>query len=264
MRRKFRVGIALQPVATALFANSPFAEGRPNGYLSYRSHVWIDTDPDRCGILPFVFGEGFGFERYVEFVLDAPMYFVRREGRYIDASGQSFRDFLARRLPALPGEAPTVGDWEDHLTVVFPEVRLKRYFEMRGADGGPWRRLCALSALWTGLLYDGSALDAAWDMVKGWTVEDHQRLRVEVPRLGLRTRHGSVSMRELVLEMLGISRAGLKSRRRFNEKGEDESKFLDPLMANAQSGRTPAEEWLEAYETRWNRRIEPIYSENAY
>ena len=154
MVRKFRVSLALQPVAVALFANSPFVEGRPSGYLSYRSLVWTDTDPDRCGTLPFVFEDGFGFERYVDYLLDVPMYFVYRDGNYIDASGQSFRDFMAGRLPALPGEMPLIGDWADHMTTAFPEVRLKTYLEMRGADGGPWRRLCALPALWVGLLYD--------------------------------------------------------------------------------------------------------------
>ena len=182
MVQKFRVGLAWQPVATALFANSPFTEGAPNGFLSYRSHVWTDTDPDRCGILPFVFEDGMGFERYVDYVLDVPMYFVYRDGEYIDAAGQSFRDFLAGRLPALPGEVPTISDWSDHLTTLFPEVRLKRFLEMRGADGGPWRSLCALPALWVGLLYHQATLDAAWDRVKDWTIEEHEYLRAEVPR----------------------------------------------------------------------------------
>ncbi|MEE8084136.1 MAG: glutamate--cysteine ligase, partial [Alphaproteobacteria bacterium] len=187
MVEKFRIGLALQPVVTAMFANSPFVEGKPSGYLSYRSFVWTDTDPDRCGILPFVFDDGFGFERYVDYMLDVPMYFVYRDGRYIDASGQSFRDFLAGRLPALPGEIPTMGDWADHLTTVFPEVRLKRYLEMRGADGGPWRRICALPAFWVGLLYDAQSQAAAAALVADWTARDHQGLRAEVPRHALRT-----------------------------------------------------------------------------
>jgi len=264
MRHKFRLALALQPVATALFANSPFIEGHPSGYLSYRSHIWTDTDPDRCGILPFVFEEGFGFERYVDYLLDVPMYFVYRDGRYIDASGQSFRDFLEGRLPALPGEVPTMKDWEDHMTTVFPEVRLKRFLEMRGADGGPGGRLCALSALWVGLLYDGAALEAAWDLVKDWTPSDHTRLRAEVPRLGFKTMIGKRSMDELALDVLEIAGEGLKARACVNSSGQDERHFLDPLLETANSGRTTAEEWLEAYETRWKGSVDPLFTENAY
>ena len=188
MVKKFRVSLALQPVATAIFANSPFTEGKPNGFLSYRSHIWTDADPDRCGILPFVFEDGMGFERYIDYALDVPMYFVYRGGEYLDASGLSFRDFLAGRLPLLPGELPTTSDWGDHLSTIFPEVRLKTFLEMRGADGGPWKSLCALPALWVGLLYDQTALDAAWDLVADWTPEEHAALRAEVPRQGLKTR----------------------------------------------------------------------------
>src|SRR5260221_3772005 len=161
MVKKLRVSMALQPVATALFADSPFTEGKPNGFMSYRSHIWTDTDPDRCGTLTWVFDQGMGFERWVDYMLDVPMYFVYRDGHYIDASGQSFRDFMQGKLPALPGELPTSSDWTDHLTTAFPEVRLKKFLEMRGADGGPWERLCALPALWVGLLYNDEALDAA-------------------------------------------------------------------------------------------------------
>ena len=207
MVRKFRVGLALQPIATALFANSPFIEGQPNGFLSYRSHIWTDTDPDRTGILPFVFEDGMGFERYADYALDVPMYFVYRDGAYIDASGQSFRDFLAGKLAALPGERPRLRDWEDHLTTPFPEVRLKRFLEMRGADGGPWRRLCALPALWVGLLYDQGALDAAWDLVKGWTPEEHQALRAEVPRHAFKTVFRDRTVGDLAREVLAIARA---------------------------------------------------------
>ena len=187
MVKKFRIGLALQPIATALFANSPFTEGAPNGFMSYRSQVWTDADPDRCGILPFVFEDGMGFERYAEHVLDVPMYFVYRDGQYLDASGQSFRDFLKGRLPALPGELPTTSDWIDHLSTLFPEVRLKHFLEMRGADGGPGRYICALPAFWVGLLYGSTALDAAWDLVKDWTLEEHTFLRAEVPRRSLET-----------------------------------------------------------------------------
>ncbi len=186
MRKKLRVSLALQPIATALFANSPFAEGRLNGYLSYRAHVWSDTDPDRTGMLPFAFEEGFGYERYAQWALDCPMYFVYRDGRYIDASGQSFRDFMQGKLPALAGERPTLKDWEDHLSTLFPEVRLKTYLEMRGADAGPWSRLCALPAFWAGILYDDAALEAAWSLVRPWTAEDRESLRRAVPTLGLR------------------------------------------------------------------------------
>ncbi|MFN3288347.1 MAG: glutamate--cysteine ligase, partial [Sphingomonadaceae bacterium] len=204
MVQKFRVSLALQPLATALFAASPFTEGRPNGYLSYRSHIWTDTDPARTGMLPFVFEEGFGFERYARWMLGVPMYFVYRDGRYIDAAGQSFADFLEGRLPALPGERPRLEDWKDHLSTAFPEVRMKSFLEMRGADGGPWGRICALPALWVGLLYDQGALDAAWDLVKHWTVEDHARLRAEVPRLALGAGRpgGRGSLRDLAREVL--------------------------------------------------------------
>ncbi len=264
MVKKFRVGLAWQPVATALFANSPFTDGRPNGFLSYRSHVWTDTDPDRCGILPFVFEDGMGFERYVEYVLDVPMYFVYRDGKYIDASGQSFRDFLAGRLPALPGERPTTTDWADHLTTLFPEVRLKRYLEMRGADGGPWRSLCALPALWVGLLYDEASLDAAWDLVKDWTIEDHHYLRSEVPRHALHTPFRGGTVQDLARRMLELAEAGLKARARRDWTGDDERHYLAVLWETAESGRTPAEEKLDLYHGRWNGSVDPLFIEFAY
>jgi glutamate--cysteine ligase len=264
MVRKFRVGLALQPVSVALLANSPFADGAPTGFLSYRSFVWTHTDPDRCGILPFVFEDGMGFERYVDYLLDVPMYFVYRDGTYVDASGQSFRDFMAGRLPALPGETPTLGDWEHHLTIVFPEVRLKWFLEMRGADGGPWARLCALPALWVGLLYDGDAIEAAWDLVKDWSEEEHVYLRREVPRLALNTPFRGRKMGELALEVLEIAAHGLKRRARLNRKGEDETRFLMPLHEIADSGMTPAEELIEAYETRWGKSVDPAFKEQAY
>ena len=264
MVTKFRVGLALQPVATALFANSPFAEGRPNGYLSYRSQIWTDTDPDRCGDLPFVFEDGMCFERYADYVLNVPMYFVSRDGVYIDASGQSFRDFLAGRLAALPGEVPTLQDWEDHLTTVFPEVRLKRYMEMRGADGGPWRRLCALPALWTGLLYDSTALAAAWDVVKDWTAEERAHLRAEVPRTALKTRIRNHSVMEIAAEVVAIADQGLTVRARRDRFGDDEAHFLDPLKTTLDSGKTPAEELLEKYHDRWRESVDPLFIEYAY
>jgi glutamate--cysteine ligase len=264
MLKKFRVGLAWQPVATALFANSPFTEGAPNGFLSYRSHVWTDTDPDRCGILPFVFEEGMGFERYVDHVLDVPMYFVYRDGEYIDAAGQSFRDFLEGRLPALPGEVPTISDWSDHLTTLFPEVRLKRFLEMRGADGGPWRSLCALPALWVGVLYHQATLDAAWDRVKGWTLEEHEYLRAEVPRQGLRTPFRGGTVQDLAREMLDLADAGLTGRAEEDWFGQDERQFLTALRGIAESGRTPAEEKLALFRGRWRGSVDPLFAEFAY
>ena len=264
MVRKFRVGLALQPVATALFANSPFTEGKPNGFLSYRSHIWTDADPDRCGILPFVFEDGMGFERYAEHVLDVPMYFVYREGRYIDASGQSFRDFLAGKLPALPGELPTISDWIDHLTTLFPEVRLKQFLEMRGADGGPGRYICALPALWVGLLYDRAALDAAWDLVKDWTFEEHVFLRAEVPRGGLGTPFRSGTLADIARRVLAISESGLKARARPNRQGQDETFHLAQLQETLERGKCPAQEKLEAFHGRWGGSVDPAFTEEAY
>ena len=264
MVKKFRVSLALQPVATALFANSPFTEGKPNGFLSYRSHIWTDTDPDRCGILPFVFEDGMGFERYVDHVLDVPMYFVYRDGKYIDASGQSFRDFLAGRLPALPGEKPRMGDWADHLSTLFPEVRLKKFLEMRGADGGPWKSLCALPAFWVGLLYDQGALDAAWDLVKDWTLEDHQYLRDEVPKQALHTPFRGRTLNAIALKAVEIAAAGLKARNRLDGQGDNESHFLALLRSRVEREKCPAEYLLDDFHGRWQQSIDPIFTECAY
>ncbi|MBV9555166.1 MAG: glutamate--cysteine ligase [Alphaproteobacteria bacterium] len=264
MVKKFRVSLALQPVAVALFATSPFTEGKPNGFQSYRSHIWTDTDPDRCGTLPFVFDDGFGFERYVDYLLDVPMYFVYRDSRYIDASGQSFRDFMAGRLPALPGELPTMADWIDHSTTVFPEVRLKTFLEMRGADGGPWRRICALPALWAGLFYDSGALDAADDLVADWTAEEREAMRAEVPRMGLDARIRSRTLRDVALEVLDMARDGLHRRARRDRAGEDETHFLDTLFSIAGSGRTPAQDLIEDYDGRWRGDLAPLYQDHAY
>jgi glutamate--cysteine ligase len=265
MARKFRVGLALQPLATALFANSPFTEGRPNGFLSFRSHIWSDTDPDRTGMLPFVFEDGFGYERYLDFALDVPMYFVFRDGHYIDVAGQSFRDFLDGRLPGLPGEKPRVSDFTDHLSTIFPEVRLKSFLEMRGADGGRWGKICALPALWVGLLYDDAALDAAWDEVKHWSLAERQRLRDAVPGLGLKARTpGGESLRELGTRILAIAEAGLKARGRLNLAGDNESGFLDPLREVLATGSTPADRLLEAYEGEWAGDINRIYEEQSF
>ncbi|MEO3428377.1 glutamate--cysteine ligase [Pelagibius sp. CAU 1746] len=264
MVKKFRVGLALQPVATALFANSPFTEGRPNGFLSFRSHIWTDTDPDRCGVLPFVFEDGMGFERYVDHVLDVPMYFVYRDGRYIDASGQSFRDFLDGRLPALPGEKPKMGDWADHLSTLFPEVRLKKFLEMRGADGGPWKSLCALPALWVGLLYDQGALDAAWDLVKDWTLEEHQYLRDEVPRQALHTPFRGKPLNAVARQAVEIAAQGLKARRLLDGQGDDETHFLSLLRSRVEREKSPAEYLLDDFHGRWRESIDPVFTECAY
>jgi glutamate--cysteine ligase len=264
MVQKFRVSLALQPVATALFAASPFTAGKPNGFLSYRSHIWTDTDPDRCGMLPFVFEPGFGFERYVDYMLDVPMYFVYRDERYLDAAGQSFRDFIAGRLPALPGEQPHLGDWSDHLTTAFPEVRLKRFLEMRGADAGPWRRLCALPALWVGLLYDQTALDAASELTRDWTIEEMLALRRDVPGLALKTPFRNTNLQRIAQQVLEIARTGLRNRRCATTFSDDETQFLDPLFEIARSGQTPAEELLANYATRWHGSVDPIFTEYAY
>ncbi len=264
MVRKFQVSLALQPVATALFANSPFVEGKPTGYMSNRSHIWEDTDPDRCGVLPFVFEDGFGFERYVDYALDVPMYFVYRDGEYIDASGQSFRDFMNGRLPALPGEIPTISDWTDHMTTLFPEVRLKRFLEMRGADGGPWRRLCALPALWVGLLYDKGALDSAWDLIKDWTAEEHDMLRREVPRTALHTEFRGREFNEVARRVLEISRAGLAARARLDSRGNDETSFLGALEEIADRGTCPAEVKLDQFNGPWGGNVDPVFTEYAY
>jgi glutamate--cysteine ligase len=264
MVKKFRVSLALQPVATALFAASPFLEGKPSGFLSLRSQVWEDTDADRCGILPFVFEDGMGYERYVDYALDVPMYFVYRDGRYLDVAGQSFRDFMAGKLAGLPGETPTEGDWSDHLTTLFPEVRLKRFLEMRGADGGPWRRLCALPALWTGVLYDTSALDAAWDLVKGWSLEDHVHLRTEVPKTALRTPFKGGTVQDLAKKTLEIATLGLRNRRKIDSRGADEAGFLGTLCQIADSGITPAEEMLSKLEGEWGGDISRVFRDQAY
>ncbi len=264
MVKKFRIGLALQPIATALFANSPFTEGAPNGFMSYRSHIWTDADPDRCGILPFVFEDGMGFERYAEHALDVPMYFIYRDGEYVDVSGQSFRDFMDGKLPARPGERPTMSDWEDHLTVLFPEVRLKRFLEMRGADGGPGRYICALPALWVGLLYDGGALDAAWDLVKDWTLEEHNFLRAEAPRTGLGTRFRSGTLGDVARQVLAVSNAGLEARGLRNSSGQDETCFLAQLLEILERGKCPAQEKLEAFHVRWGGTVDPVYTEEAY
>ena len=265
MVKKFRVSLALQPLGTALFANSPFLDGRPNGFVSYRSQIWTDTDPDRTGMLPFVFEEGFGFEQYVDYALDVPMYFVRRKGEYLDASGLSFRDFMAGKLPILPGEKPAMDDYVDHLSTIFPEVRLKQFLEMRGSDAGPWSRLCAFSAFWTGLLYCPDCLDAAWDLVKDWTAADRESMRQSVRTLGLRTPvPGGGSMQDLAKQVLAISRQGLRNRANLSTSGDDETGYLTELDDIATTGLTPADRLLARYYGPWNRDVRPIFAEEAY
>ena len=264
MAKKFRVGLALQPVATALFANSPFTEGRPNGFRSWRAHIWTDTDPDRTGMLPFVFEDGFGFERWVDYILDVPMYFVYRGGRYLDASGQSFRDFMAGRLPALPGETPTLSDWADHMTTAFPEVRVKTFLEMRGADGGPWKSLCGLPAFWVGLLYDGTALDAAWDLVKDWSAEERQALCTDVAKHGFQARFRTGTVQDLALRALEIAQAGLSARRAFDKAGNDETGFLQVLHDRAAAGKSPADLLLDDFAGAWAGDIDRIWTACAY
>ena len=251
MVKKFRVGLALQPVATALFANSPFREGKPNGFLSYRSHIWTDVDNDRAGMLPFVFEDGFGFERYVDYALDVPMYFVYRDGRYIDVAGKKFRDFLAGRIPELKGVTPMMADWADHLTTIFPEVRLKRYLEVRGADGGTWRRICGLPALWAGIFYDANSLDAAWDMVKDWTVEERQAMRDGVPMQAFRTPFRNTNVHDLARRMLEIATQGLRERGLLDAAGGGEDGFLQPLWELVDRHETRAEELLRHYRADW-------------
>ncbi|MAJ64667.1 MAG: glutamate--cysteine ligase [Micavibrio sp. TMED2] len=264
MIKKMRVSLALQPLATALFANSPFTEGKVNGYESYRAHIWTDTDADRTGGLELAFEDGFGFERYVDYVLDVPMYFVYRDGQYLDASDMSFRDFLAGKLPLLPGELPTISDWRDHLTTVFPDVRLKRYIEMRGADGGAWDNLCALPAIWVGLLYDNDVLDQADRLVSDWTAEERDSLRKLTPTHGLNTPFRDGTLRDLGKTVLDLAREGLKRRAELDWVGVDERGFLNPLFETVETGITPAAEKRKRFETEWNGAIEPLYREYAY
>ena len=264
MVKKLRVSLALQPVGTALFANSPFKDGKLNGYKSYRSRIWLDTDADRTGMLPFAFEEGFGFEQYVDYALDVPMYFVYRNGVYLDASGKSFRDFLYGNLDVVPGEKPTISDFDDHLSTIFPEVRLKTFLEMRGCDTGPWGELCAMPAFWVGLLYDEAALDAAWDLVKDWTEEERQQLRRDVPKMGLQTPFRNKTLREIALAALAISREGLKTRARTNAHGENESVFLQELDGFARTGRSNADKLISDFTGKWDGDILQAYNDCRY
>ena len=265
MVKKMRVSLALQPLGTALFANSPFAEGRTNGFLSYRGHVWSDTDPDRTGMLPFMFEEGAGFESYVDYALDVPMYFARRGGVYVDCAGHSFRDFMAGKLEPIPGELPTLADWEDHLSTIFPEVRLKRFLEMRGSDSGPWDSLCAMPAFWVGLLYDEQALDAAWELVKDWTPAHREAMRRSAPALGLKAAApGGRLLQDFAKDVLKIAQGGLKRRARHSMSGDDETGFLHDLFEIADSGMTPADRLLDLYHGEWDKDLTKVFTARAY
>ena len=265
MVKKFRLSMALQPLATAMFANSPFIDGRPNGFLSYRSEIWRYTDPDRCGWLPFLFEQGFGFERYVEYALDVPMLFLYRNGIYQDVGGAPFRAFLEGKLPILPNQHPTMADWEMHLSTLFPDVRLKRYLELRGADAGNSTILCALPAFWKGLLYDDESLDAAWALVADWSLEERERIHKNVPRLALQTPiPGGRTMRDLAGHILPLAKAGLAKQDFRNQQGCDETIYLKYLFQVVESGITPAERLLQAYHQRWNGSVDPLFREEEF
>jgi glutamate--cysteine ligase len=264
MVKKLRVSLALQPIATALFASSPFTEGKPNGFQSMRSEVWRDTDKRRTGMLPFVFQDGMSYERYADYALDVPMYFVYRDGNYIDVAGASFRDFMAGKLKGLEGIRATVDDWSDHLTTLFPEVRMKRFLEMRGADGGRWQSITALPAFWTGLLYDEAALEMAWQLVKDWTDEEREALRQEVPKSGLQTKFRAINVGELSRETLRIARLGLKNRRRINAKNQDETIYLAPLDVIAGNDTTAADHLIMRFSGPWGGNIDHIFEEFAF
>ncbi len=264
MVKKLRVSLALQPIATALFANSPFTEGRPNGRLSMRSEIWRDTDNNRAGMLPFAFEEGFGFEAYVDYALNVPMYFVKRGDHYHDVAGQDFRHLLAGNLASLPGERAYVSDWANHLSTIFPEVRLKRYLEMRGQDVGLRPMIAAESAFWVGLFYDSASLDAAWEIAKGWSAEERQALRDDVPKLGFSASIRGRSVLELARETLALSRAGLARRARLDGFGRDETIFIEPLENLVETGQTQAELLLERYRGEWEGSVEPVFEALAY
>jgi glutamate--cysteine ligase len=263
MVRKLRVSLALQPLATALFASSPFTEGQLNGFQSMRSEIWRDTDNARSGMIPFAFDEGMSYEAYVDWALDVPMYFVKRGPVYHDVAGASFRDLLAGKLAQLPGQRATISDWANHLSTLFPEVRLKRFLEMRGADAGPAELLNALPAFWVGLLYDQTSLDAAWDLVKGWSNEQRQALRDTVPKQGLAAEIAGRKLQDVAVEVLALSRAGLARRARLNAAGQDETVFLDPLVEIVGAGWTLSQQLASIFKTEWNGQVGPIFDQFA-
>tara|TARA_R110000868_G_scaffold122464_17_gene324499 strand:- start:1137 stop:2507 length:1371 start_codon:yes stop_codon:yes gene_type:complete len=261
MVKKLRVAVALQPIATALFANSPFADGRDTGYLSFRSHIWMNTDDARTGMLPFAFEQGFGFEQYADYALDVPMYFVIRNGDYVNVAGESFRAFLRGELPQLPGEKPTIKDWEDHLSTIFPEVRLKQFLEMRGADMGDERSVTALSAFWTGLLYDAVSLEAAYELIEPWTQGERDAMRRDVPRQGLMTPVGRTNIYDFAAQAVGIAEAGLIRRNRLNTAGQDETIHLAPLEETIRLSKSPADRWRDKLAGAWNGDMTRIFQE---
>ncbi len=260
MTKKLRVSVALQPIVTALFANSPFVDGRLSGYLSFRSHIWLNTDRARTGMLPFAFEDGFGFERYADYALDVPMYFVIRKGEYVNVAGESFRDFLAGKLPQLRGEKPTLKDWENHLSTLFPEVRLKQFLEQRGTDMGDRAHVLALSALWVGLLYDDEALDAAYDLISDWTEFERQTLRNEVPRTAIKTKFRDGSVADIARLVVDLAGDGLRRRKQL-AGGKDETMYLAPLIETLDLGKTQAERWIDKFNGAWGCDLSRIFNE---
>ena len=264
MIKKFRVSLALQPIATALFSNSPFLNGKSTGYKSFRSHIWTDTDPDRTGMLPFVFNGDMSYEKYVDYALRVPMYFIHRDGNYIDVAGCSFKDFLNGNLKQLPGEKPNLIDWENHLTTIFPEVRLKSFLEMRGADGGRFESVCALSSFWVGLLYDSTSLDSSWAIVKNFNTDQLQELRIKVAKNGLNSSVEGIDLKTLTRKILNLSSDGLRRRDILNANGENESIYLDPLEKILSTGKSPSDELIERFSKNWDKNLVNMYKEYTF
>ena len=264
MIKKFKVSLALQPIATALFANSPFLDGNLTGYNSFRSHIWTDTDPDRTGMLPFVFDGEMSYEKYVDYALKVPMYFIYRDGNYLDVSGSSFEDFLNGDLDELPNEKPNIIDWENHLTTIFPEVRLKSFLEMRGADGGSFESVCALSSFWVGLLYDSESLDSSFDLIKDFNIKQLQELRIEVAKNGLHSIIGGIEIQEIAKKVLKLSREGLRNRNILNENGDSEEIFLDPLQKILSSGKSSSDDLIKKFSNNWNKNLVNMYKEYTF
>jgi glutamate--cysteine ligase len=264
MRRKFRTSLALQPVATALFANSPFKDGAPSGWLSTRAQAWTDTDAARSGVPTCVFDNYFGYEQWIDYILDVPMYFLHRGDDYIDVAGQSFRDFLDGMLEGHEGQFPSMADFEDHITTAFPEVRMKTFLEMRGADGGPWSNICALPAFWVGLLYDPESLEAASRLVADISPEDVMEARLSASRDGLRGRLGTWDMHALAKKVVSLSEDGLRRRARLDDKGNDETEYLSPIIDVVTRGKTPADQLLELYNGQWQGDVMQVFESHQY
>lgn len=265
MQRKLQTSLKLQPIASALFANSPFTEGKPNGELSWRSGVWHDVDNQRGGYHPEMLEAGYGFKDYVQWCLDLPMYFIIRDGKYIDMTHITFRDFMEGKASIeLPGIVATMGDWSNHVSTVFPDVRLKQFLEMRGADGGPWRGICALPALWVGLLYDETALDEAEALVKDWDADAVDKLRNDVPAKALNAEINGSSVLDVSREVLKISKGGLQRRACLNGEGFDERLFLVPLEEIIAAKRTTAEHLLWMYNGPWQQDTKRVFEEMAF